>query len=248
MDYDKSNIANVYDDARALAPEALRQWLDRLSAHLAGQRISIIVDLGCGTGRFTESLAEHFSARVIGVDPSQKMLDQARLKLRSDRVVLERASAEALPIADKSIDMIFMSMVFHHFSNPTTVAQECRRILRDEGIVVVRNTTREADFPAHHFFPTMQPLIDAELPTRSDVRSAFETVGLTTVAHEIVMQTVANNWRQYVQKAALRADSLLARLRDADYEAGMSDLRAHSAITDQDKPVVEGIDLFIFIK
>jgi hypothetical protein len=41
---------------------------------------------------------------------------------------------------------------------------------------------------------------------------------------------------------------LLARLSDGDYEAGMADLRAHSAIVDMDEPVVEEIDLFVFTK
>jgi cation/acetate symporter len=38
-----------------------------LSAHLAGRVISLIIDLGCGTGRFTEPLAEYFSAQVVGL-------------------------------------------------------------------------------------------------------------------------------------------------------------------------------------
>ena len=220
MDYDKSDIASVYDEARGLAPETLRQWLSALSARLAGRVVSRIVDLGCGTGRFTEPLAEHFSARVIGIDPSQKMLGQARRKPRSDRVVFERASAERLPITDNSVDMVFMSMAFH----PAAVAEECKRVLRDTGYIFVRNSTREADFPVRHFFPTMQPLIESALPTRSDLRRVFETAGLTTAAHEIVRQAVASNGREFVQKSSLRADSFLARLSDADYKAGMTNL------------------------
>jgi ubiquinone/menaquinone biosynthesis C-methylase UbiE len=248
MDYDKSDIATFYDDARAFGPGSLRQWLDKLSMHLAGRTVSFIVDLGCGTGRFSAPLAEHFSARVIGIDPSQRMLDQARRKPRNDRVVFEQASAEGLPIEDNSVDMVFMSMVFHHFASPARVAAECRRVLHDTGYIFVRNSTREADFPARHFFPTMQPLIESDLPTRSDVKSVFETAGLRTAAHEIVRQTIASNWRQFVQKTSLRADSLLARLSDADYEAGMTELRARAAIVDIEEPVVEEIDLFVFTK
>jgi ubiquinone/menaquinone biosynthesis C-methylase UbiE len=248
MDYDKSDIASVYDEARGLPPESLRHWLAALSAHLAGRVVSLIVDLGCGTGRFTEPLAKHFSARVIGIDPSQKMLAQARRKPRSDRVIFEQASAESLPLTDNSVDMVFISMAFHHFANSAAVAAECRRVLRDTGYIFVRNSTRESDFPARHFFPTMQPLIESELPTRSNLRSVFETAGLTTAAHEIVRQTVARTWQEFVQKSSLRADSLLARLSDGDYEAGMTKLEAHSANAEMDEPVVEEIDLFVFKK
>jgi len=37
-----------------------------------------ILDLGCGTGRFSAALRARFEAEVIGIDPSKKMLEQAR--------------------------------------------------------------------------------------------------------------------------------------------------------------------------
>ena len=45
MDYDNSDIATVYDQARALAPEVLRQWLDLLSSHVNRGVVSLILDL-----------------------------------------------------------------------------------------------------------------------------------------------------------------------------------------------------------
>jgi ubiquinone/menaquinone biosynthesis C-methylase UbiE len=248
MDYDRSDIAGVYDEARAFAPGALRQWLDLLSAYVGQQTIALVVDLGCGTGRFTGPLADHFGARVIGIDPSQKMLEQARRKLMSERVTFERASAEALPISDDAVDMVFMSMVFHHLSSRTTVAKECWRVLRNGGHLFIRNSTREADFPYRHFFPTMQPLIESELPTRRDVSNVFDALGFTSAGHKIVEQVVAMDWRQFVSKSCLRADSFLARLSEEDYEAGMTALRAHAARDDAGEPVIEEVDLFVFAK
>jgi len=87
------------------------------------------------------------------------MLDQARQKLATEGVVLLRASATALRLLDGSADLVFMSMVYHHFPDPNLVAKECHRVLRHGGHACVRNSTREADFPYRHFFPAMQPLI-----------------------------------------------------------------------------------------
>ena len=71
MDYDKSDIATIYDEARALTPDRLQQWRRVLSMHVDQRAISTVVDLGCGTGRFTDLLATHFEgAEVIGIDPS----------------------------------------------------------------------------------------------------------------------------------------------------------------------------------
>jgi ubiquinone/menaquinone biosynthesis C-methylase UbiE len=104
MDYDKTAIATTYDAARGYRPEAMRQWLDRVAAH-APRDLKLIVDLGCGTGRFTHPLAERFNARVIGVDPSTKMLEGARAKLSNGRVTFLQASAEGLPLDDGGVDL-----------------------------------------------------------------------------------------------------------------------------------------------
>jgi SAM-dependent methyltransferase len=55
MDYDETDIATTYDKARAVAPETLRLRQDLLSAHIDRATISLVIDLGCGTGRFSAS-------------------------------------------------------------------------------------------------------------------------------------------------------------------------------------------------
>ncbi len=80
MDYDTTNIAAVYDSGRRYSPEILQHWLDLFSTHVPKDRVSRIIDLGCGTGRYSEPLAVHFEAEVVGVDPSEKMLAEARRK------------------------------------------------------------------------------------------------------------------------------------------------------------------------
>ena len=99
MDYDKTTIADTYDAARAIEPQAMRQWLDLVARH-APVEPRIVVDVGCGTGRFTHPLAERFPARVIGIDPSAKMLEGARNKPTNGRVEFRQAPAEQLPLDD----------------------------------------------------------------------------------------------------------------------------------------------------
>jgi ubiquinone/menaquinone biosynthesis C-methylase UbiE len=246
MDYDKTDIASVYDQARTLAPDALRFWLDLVGRDAAPAPGSLIIDLGCGTGRFSEPLAEYFGARVIGVDPSSKMLDQARAKTRNERVAFACAPGSALPVADASADLVFMSMVFHHLDDAAAVARECRRVLRSGGHVALRNTTRDTDFPKYGFFPAIEPIIAAELPPRSGIAEPFENAGLRLSVHEIVPQAMAEDWQAYAQKASLRADSFLSRISDADYTPGMAALRAHAAAAPAGEAVTEEVDWFVF--
>ena len=65
MDYNETDIATNFDKARAPTPEQVRLWRDLLSVNIDRAAISLIVDLGCGTGRFSELLATHFGVEVI---------------------------------------------------------------------------------------------------------------------------------------------------------------------------------------
>jgi ubiquinone/menaquinone biosynthesis C-methylase UbiE len=244
MDYDQTEIASVYDEARQVVPETLRQWLDLLAMHVDAGRLSIVVDLGCGTGRFSGALAAAFDARVVAVDPSLTMLKQARAKLAGGDVVLVRGSATGLPVADGGADLVFMSMVYHHLDDPAVVARECGRIVRSGGHVAIRNTTRDCDYPHRHFFPGQQRLIDALLPSSDDVVDNFSTAGFAPVAHEIVTQVTAPDWASFVRKSALRADSFLARLPDKEFDEGMAALAAYHT----DGPVYEECGWFVFEK
>ena len=124
MDYDQSGIATTYDEARALTPARLRHWQRLLSAHVDRTAISVVVDLGCGTGRFYEMLAAELGARVIGLDPSEKMIDQARRKPATSPVVFGRASAHELPLPHGCVDLVFMSQIYHHLPDPAAVKFE----------------------------------------------------------------------------------------------------------------------------
>jgi SAM-dependent methyltransferase len=248
MDYDQSVIATTYDEARALTPARRRRWQCLLSANVDRSPISLVVDLGCGTGRFSELLAAEFDARVIGLDPSEKMIDQARRKPATSRVVFARASAHELPFAEGCVDLVFMSQIYHHLPDPAAVARECRRVLRIGGYICIRSGTRENDVVVPNFFPAVRGMLDADLPSGDEIRSNFADAGFAPRHHEIVTEVVAPDWPSFVRKSALRADSFLARLPDTEFEQGMAALHAHGAHINPAEVITEEIDWFVFTK
>jgi SAM-dependent methyltransferase len=68
------------------------------------------LDLGTGTGAGAVAIARRFpQARVVGVDLSEAMLDEARRGLPDDlrdRVEFQRADGAALPFPDASFDLV----------------------------------------------------------------------------------------------------------------------------------------------
>jgi SAM-dependent methyltransferase len=246
MDYDQSGIATTYDEARALTPARRRHWQRLLSAHIDRTAISVVVDLGCGTGRFSEMLAAELGALVIGLDPSEKMIDQARGKPATSRVAFGRASAHELPFPHSCVDLVFMSQIYHHLPDPAAVARECRRVLRIGGYVCIRTGTRENDVVVPNFFPAVRAMLDADFPSSDEISSNFAAAGFTPRHHEIVTEVVAPDWPSFVRKSALRADSFLARLSDTEFDQGMAALRAHGANINPPEAVTEEIDWFVF--
>jgi ubiquinone/menaquinone biosynthesis C-methylase UbiE len=248
MDYDKSNIAAVYDSGRGYDSEILQEWLDLFSAYVPKDGVSRIVDLGCGTGRYSEPLSVHFEADVIGLDPSGKMLEEARRKTCRRGVVFEQASGEKLPVDDNSADMVLMSMVFHHLRDLRSTLRECYRVLREQGCVCLRNTTVDAieTFPYLIFFPTVRSVIEEQLPTRDHVTSSYAEAGFHMVAHRIVAHHNSSDWASYAEIISGRSDSFLARISDEEFDAGVAALRDFARNTNPGRPVVQDVDFFVF--
>jgi ubiquinone/menaquinone biosynthesis C-methylase UbiE len=247
MDYDASYIPVGYDLGRSHGPEVLNLWMNTVASHLEGQKINTILDLGCGTGRFSNALAVRFDAEVIGIDPSVKMLEQARNKPHDARVRYQPGRGEAIPLPDGSVDLVFMSMIFHHFDDATLAARECWRVLRGHATAFLRAGTREriSSYPYVDFFPASRPVLEHCLPTCPDVLQVFEAAGFRTVAVELVTQQIALTFEQYAEKLAAGGDSVLASLSQIDFETGMDALRSHAARANN-QAVFEPIDVFVF--
>jgi len=239
MDYDATDIPVAYDRGRDHGPQVLDLWMNAVSSQVEEQRINTILDLGCGTGRFSEALAVRFNAEVIGTDPSKKMLEQARGKQRDGRIRYELGRGESIPLLANSVDLIFMSMIFHHFDNPRLAARGATGFLR------AGTRERISSYPYVEFFPESRPILEECLPTTSFVCEVFEAAGFRTITFEVVTQEIAQSHAAYAEKLSAGADSVLAQLSPSEFAAGMQALRSHAARID-DQAVVEPIDVFIF--
>ena len=96
-------------------------------------------DIGCGTGRLLRTAAGRFpDARLVGVDFSAGMLEQARaMNAEPERCSFVRADSAALPFADASFDVVTCTACSHHWPEPTAPLAELRRITAADGRLVL---------------------------------------------------------------------------------------------------------------
>lgn len=101
-----------------------------------------VLDIGTGTGAMAIAVKQSVpTAEVHGVDPSERMLDAARLNgVRAGTVVHFRAGwAQNLPFADGEFDAVTFATVLHHIpvAQRGAALSEARRVLRPGGRVVI---------------------------------------------------------------------------------------------------------------
>ena len=175
------------------------------------------------------------------------MLERALEKEHRGHVQYQLGSAEALPLPPTSVDVIFMSMSFHHFVDRALAARECRRVLRGQGVVCVRTGTREQiqSYPYVPFFPSTPSKLVEILPDRAALCEPFEAAGFRLCASEVIRQTIALSWSAYADKLAAGGDSVLATLSEQEFENGLAALRRYG-VDAASQQVVEPIDLLVF--
>ncbi len=112
-----------------LAGETFLKWL----APQSGLRW---VDVGCGSGAFTELLVETCSpSEVHGVDPSEGQLSFARGRLAERGAIFQLGDAMALPFADDQVDAAVMALVIFFVPEPAKGVAEMARVVRPGGMV-----------------------------------------------------------------------------------------------------------------
>jgi len=125
--------AASYDTDRNLTPFATAV-LRKQPFQLSG---ASVVEMGCGTGANTVWLAEQAQG-VIAFDFSDRMLEQARRRVTSDRVrFLQHDVSDPWPIPDQSADLVLDSLVLEHVADLGVVFREARRVLKSDGSLFV---------------------------------------------------------------------------------------------------------------
>lgn len=249
MRYQESDVHLRYDRGRAVSAEAIEQLLAVIRQQ-ARRPVHVALDLGCGTGRFTDALSRQLAQCVLGIDLAQNMLAVARDKSdRGARAAFARARAEALPLANCSVDLVFLSQVLHHLDDPHAALAQIARVLRTGGTLAIRQTTLENldGYLYQRFFPEARAVDEARLPARDSVIRLTSAAGLVPTSRQTLSHVVAHTAAQYVSRIELRSYSDLDLVSEDAFARGMAAMR--SFLDDgQEREFTEDCDLLTFVR
>jgi demethylmenaquinone methyltransferase / 2-methoxy-6-polyprenyl-1,4-benzoquinol methylase len=160
---------------------AYRKWAVRRAGLRPGMRL---LDVATGTGLLARGAARVVgkSGRVIGVDPSRGMLQEAQKALPSSPLVQGRA--EALPFRDASFDMLSMCFALRHVPDLDVAFGEYYRVLKPGGRLLLNEVSRptsrilRAMFRIHfqHIMPWLARLTTRSQPAELLMKFYWDTI------------------------------------------------------------------------
>jgi ubiquinone/menaquinone biosynthesis C-methylase UbiE len=247
--YVSQREASVYNTARGLPPDTMAMWLETLRNHIDFSNVNHILDLGCGTGRFTSLLAALGRGFVTGVEPSQAMLDMA-LSSPLDKIEWKQGEAENIPLPDQSVDLVFMSQVFHHLPDHQKALKQIHRVLTPNGQFAIRNGTKENndEMPWFSCFPEALEYENKRQFTRDQIIDIVDGELFSLNTTTTVVQMFTRNYNEYFEKISSRGLSALIAICDAAFEQGVVRLREWTNKQPKNVAVYEPVDLFVFRK
>lgn len=185
----------------------------------------LVLDVGCGFGGHHPRFAGR-GARVVGVDQSAGLVREARRRAIAQGlpVVVARADARALPLADATCDRVAAFHMLFHLPEPLLSLQEMRRVLKPTGRVVMStnaadHTTRLWDLHCQAarergYTPTAKPGSRFTLDDLPLVRSVFPNVQRRVFTNAFVFPTAEAALRFY---ATGRVDAIQERRSDGGH-------------------------------
>lgn len=97
----------------------------------------LVLDLGCGTGRYCVLLTDR-GAEVVGIDPSQVMVNKARKKVSEKcQFELYHGVLKDIKFLDGYFDLIVSALIFSHIPEIEPVFDEMTRVLKPGGRIVI---------------------------------------------------------------------------------------------------------------
>jgi SAM-dependent methyltransferase len=221
---DYGRVAARYQQGRSLAADVLDRWGNAVRPYLPPGPIRV-ADVGAGTGIFAAAWPRWANAAVVAVEPSAAMTGAGSVDDPDVSFVL--GTAEALPLRDGCVEVVWVSTALHHFADVHQAVRQFARVLGRGGRVLVRTYA-----PGRTEIGWLDALPgrakwEARCHTEEQLTDIFGPPGLDLIDAREVLEWTETYARSADWVERMRdADSFLTALGDDEIAEGLSILRS----------------------
>ena len=161
-DHVQQRFGDVAANYRKSRVHASGQDLDLMVDSAALDANAQVLDAGCGAGHTSLAFAPRV-ARVIACDFTAAMLSQVEALARErdiGNIETQLADVEDLPFPARSFDLVVTRYSAHHWLRPQRALTEFRRLLKDDGVLLISDIMARENFAQDTFLQTIELLRD----------------------------------------------------------------------------------------
>lgn len=128
-----------------------RSWRKKAINKLRPYSPKKILDIATGTGDLAIAALKLNPDEIVGIDISEKMLEQGKLKIRKKglekKIKLQSGDSEAIPFPDEVFDGLTVAFGVRNFEHLSLGLSEMYRVLKPGGACVILEFSRPVSFP-----------------------------------------------------------------------------------------------------
>lgn len=128
-----------FNSSRVLADLRLRQVINKISKKKNFFNDKIILDSGCGPGRYIDVMLKYHPKKIIGIDSGKSIIKENKKKFKNNKnIFFINSKFDKIKLKSKSVDFLISAGVLHHTkTDMKKLINEHARVIKSGGYFFV---------------------------------------------------------------------------------------------------------------
>lgn len=214
-----NEISKIYDSVR----EGDMATINRIIQEGRIDSTTKILEIGCGTGNYTELISKATNAVVYGLDQSTGMLEKAKAK-NSDINYIKGNAVYLDCFGELEFDAVYMVDVIHHIKDINTMLKNIFRILKKGGSLLIFTDTHEhiSNRLTTKYFPETLKVELNRYQSSEEIIASLSHSGFTSIKSDnIVLGDDENYGEKLINIAKKKGYSMFNLISQDAIDAGI---------------------------
>lgn len=219
---DYNTASKTYDNTRGDSD----RLIERFGRRIAFDNGTAVLDFGCGTGSYLNTVQSRFGCRCHGVDPSEGM---RALAVRKNKALdVREGNHRRIPFDDNSFDFAFMTDVIHHVPDLSSMFMELFRVLNPRACLCIVTESHEQIQARFYnvYFPSLAANEKKRYPDIPAIVTMAQQCGFVHETTEVLPAvSPAVVTRTFLRNVEEKNYSMFHLLEEREFEEGLSRIR-----------------------